>query len=326
MNRAPDASALRIVLLATRRMGLEALRLISSMGFDIVALYAQEYDITDGCTIEVFRDEARGRSVPFVAKENVAEDIERLRQSRPDLLVSAYWRRLVSPDLLAIFPLGGVNIHQAPLPRFRGFAPQNWAILLGEPRSGVSLHYMAKRADAGDLIAQRFYPIGPRDTIADLERHGLEGALEMLRHALPQLAAGTAPRIPQNDSSALYSFPRYPIDGEIDWSWTATEIDRLVRAVSRPYPGAYTFDGERKIFVWEAAPVEAPFRYVAMPGSVVGHDDRAGTAWIATGRGTLALGRVQPENGPEVAGSALLGSVRRRLGAGRAPQRPGVDR
>lgn len=307
-------------------MGLEAFRMIKSMGHDVVGLYAFEYDITDGCTVDVFREEAGRLGVPFFVKENVAEDVGLLRESRPDLLVSAYWRRLVPTSVLHAFRLGGINLHQGPLPRFRGFAPQNWAILLGEARSGVTLHYMAEKADAGDIIDQRFYPIEPRDTIGDLERKGLQGALDMLRGRLPEIAAGTAPRSTQDHAYALYSFARQPIDGEIDWSWDAVEIDRLVRAVTRPYPGAFTFDGERKLFVWEAKPVEAPFRYVAMPGSVVGHDAQTQAALVATGRGTLAVGRVQPEDGIEAAGSVYLSSIRRRLGAGRRPQRPGVDR
>lgn len=300
--------------------------MITSMGHDVVGLYAFEYEITDGCTIDVFRKEATRLGVPFFAKENVAQDVGLLRESRPDLLVSAYWRRLVPSSVLRVFPLGGINLHQGPLPRFRGFAPQNWAILLGEARSGVTLHYMAEDADAGDIIDQRLYPIESRDTIADLERKGLQGALDMLRIRLPEIATGTAPRTSQDHADALYSFARRPIDGEIDWSWDAVEIDRLVRAVTRPYPGAYTFDGERKLFVWEAKPVEAPFRYVAIPGSVVGHDSHTKAALVATGRGTLAVGRVQPEDGAETMGSLYLTSIRTRLSAGRGPQRPGVDR
>lgn len=307
-------------------MGLEALRIITSLGHEVVALYAFEYDITDGCTIDVFGEEARRLGVPFFAKEDLERDVAFLRELCPDLLVSAYWRRLVPPSVLRVFPVGGINLHQGPLPRFRGFAPQNWAILLGEARSGVTLHYMAEEADAGDIIDQRLYPIESRDTIADLERKGLEGALDMLRRRLPEIAAGTAPRASQNHADALYSFARYPIDGEIDWSWGAAEIDRLVRAVTRPYPGAYTFDGERKVFIWEARPVEARFRYVAMPGSVIGHDVQTKAALVATGCGTLAVARVQPEDGVETAGSLYLSSIRMRLGAGRRPQRPGVDR
>src|SRR5205823_2082500 len=131
-------------------------------------------------------------------------------------------------------------MHGSLLPKYRGRAPVNWAILHGERRTGATLHYMTEKPDAGDIVAQQAVPILPDDTAADVVRKIAVAAEIALDAALPALIAGTAPRVAQDLTQGSYFGGRTPEDGRIDWSRSARQIHDLVRAVAPPYPGAIT--------------------------------------------------------------------------------------
>ncbi len=301
--------------LAVRRLGYEAIPLLFELGCEVPALVTVATDIADGVTLDDYAGLAAAHGAELVVTESLNRQalVTRFRAWAPDLVLALGWRRLVGRQILAASRLGGVNVHMAPLPRLRGFAPLNWAIILGEERSGVTLHHMTERFDDGDIIDQRLFPIGQEDTIDDLERRGRELALAMLRQRLPELAQGTAPRRKQDEREALYAFARVPADGEIDWSRSARDIHRLIRAVTHPYPGAFTFEGLTKIFVWSSRLVRDAPPFVAVPGSVI-RWTAGGGALVTTGDGILELLVVQPEGGAEGAAGDRFRSVRSRLG------------
>jgi methionyl-tRNA formyltransferase len=137
-------------------------------------------------------------------------------------------------------------MHGSLLPRFRGRAPVNWAVLRGATETGATLHYMVARADAGDIVDQLAVPIGEDDTAYDVFLRVADAAEAVLARSLPLLIAGTAPRTPQDLTKGEYCGRRRPEDGRIEWTRTAREIHNLVRAVAPPFPGAFAnFDGER---------------------------------------------------------------------------------
>lgn len=139
-------------------------------------------------------------------------------------------------------------MHGSLLPRFRGRAPVNWAVLRGASETGATLHYMVSRADAGDIVDQLAVPIRENDTAYDVFLRVADAAETVLERSLPLLIAGKAPRTPQDLSKGEYCGRRRPEDGRIDWSRPAPEIHNLVRAVAPPFPGAFAdFDGERWI-------------------------------------------------------------------------------
>jgi methionyl-tRNA formyltransferase len=133
------------------------------------------------------------------------------------------------------------------LPRYRGRAPVNWAILRGEREAGATLHYMVARADAGDIVDQQSVPILPDDTSADVLAKVAVVAEIVLVRSLPALFAGTAPRIRQDITQGEYVGRRRPEDGLIDWNFPAQQIHNLVRAVAPPFPGAFAWIGERRL-------------------------------------------------------------------------------
>lgn len=246
---------------------------------------------------------AHGIPVQTPEDPNVPAFVEEVRRLRPDLLFSFYYRRLLSPAILAVPPLGAINLHGSLLPKYRGRAPVNWVLVRGETTSGVTLHYMDARADHGDIIAQRAVPITIEDTALTLSRKLTAAARSLLAETYPRIVAGKAPRIPQDDGAATTFGRRTPADGRIDWSRSAWQIYNLIRAVTRPFPGAFTFWGDRKLLLWSAQPpggraCEAP------PGTILGAGE-GGALEVATGDGILEVTGMQAEGGPEMDGATF---------------------
>ena len=161
----------------------------------------------------------------------------------PDFLFSFYYRKMLAAPLLALPARGALNMHGSLLPRFRGRAPVNWAVLAGERETGATLHYMTTKPDSGDIVGQTAVPILPDDTAREVFDKVTVAAEMTLDRALPGLIAGTAPRQPQDVAQASYFGGRRPEDGVIDWTREASTIHNLVRAVAPPYPGAFTAIG-----------------------------------------------------------------------------------
>ena len=142
--------------------------------------------------------------------------------------------------------MGALNMHGSMLPRYRGRAPVNWAILHGERETGATLHYMTARADAGDIVDQLAVPILENDEARDIFGKVTVAAEIILARSLPGLIAGTAPKLPQKLEAGQYFGRRRPEDGRIDWTSSARAIHNLVRAVAPPFPGAFgQIDGQR---------------------------------------------------------------------------------
>jgi len=176
---------------------------------------------------------------------NATDFVRRISSLAPDFVFSFYYRRMLKPALLRIPSRGALNMHGSLLPRYRGRAPVNWAVLLGERETGATLHYMIEKPDAGDIVAQTAVPILPDDTAREVFDKVAVAAEMTLDRALPALLDGTAPRIAQDLARGSYFGARTPEDGTIDWSRDATTIHNLVRAVAPPYPGALTTVGGR---------------------------------------------------------------------------------
>ncbi len=197
-------------------------------------------------------DLARERGVPVKLVESLDAPSEEavVRAAQPDFLFSFYFRRMLPARILAIPSKGALNMHGSLLPAFRGRSPVNWAILKGAPFTGASLHYMTEKPDAGDLVDQERVPIGPDDDALTVARAVTEAAVTVLERSWPKLKAGVAPRIALDLAKGSYFGGRKPEDGRIDWTRPAQEVHDLVRAVSRPWPGAFTEVFGPKVTIW----------------------------------------------------------------------------
>lgn len=242
---------------------------------------------------------ARSAGLEPVIMENPLDpaSIARVRSARPDLILSFYYRRVLPGEILSAAPLGAYNVHGSLLPKFRGRAPVNWAVLKGETRTGATLHVMTERADRGPIVDQEAVAIGPDDTALEVQRRVTAAAVAVLSRQLDALEAGTAPAVPQDESKASRFGRRTPEDGRIDWSRPAKEVHDLVRAVTHPYPGAFTDLFGGRTYVWRTR----------LPG-LAAHDTFPGQLRAEDGRFHVACGddryvellELQREGGPEV--------------------------
>ena len=162
-----------------------------------------------------------------------------LRALAPDFIFSFYYRRMLPPDVLATAKRGAYNMHGSLLPKYRGRAPVNWAVLNGETETGATLHEMVAKPDAGRIVDQQAVPIGPDDLAVDVFRRVTDAAEEVMRRSIGPLLAGKAKLRPNELAKGSYYGGRRPEDGRIDWTKSAREIHNLVRAVAPPYPGAF---------------------------------------------------------------------------------------
>ena len=238
----------RAVVFGYHDVGDRCLRALVSGGWDVPLVVTHRPDPTE---LQWFADVATTASdygIPVLTPESSdMPGVDRtLTQVRPDFIFSFYYRWMLGEAVLSRARRGALNMHGSLLPKYRGRAPVNWAILNGEPETGATLHYMVTKADAGDIVDQLAVPILTDDTARDVMRKVACAAETVLVRTMPQLASGDAPRIPQYLAAGNYCGRRTPEDGRIDWRWPARRIHNLVRAVAPPYPGAFGDVGGRR--------------------------------------------------------------------------------
>jgi len=214
-----------------------------------------------------FRSVARlaaGRGIETAAPSDPASSawLARITALAPEYVFSFYYRRMLDPRLTACASRAALNVHGSLLPKYRGRAPVNWAILNGETETGVTLHYMVAKPDAGPIVAQERVPIGIDDTALAVSLAVAEAAARLIRRELPRLAAG-APRGREMDLSlGSYFGGRRPEDGRMNWAKPAASVHNLLRAVAPPFPGAFTeLQGRRLVFAgsrWIGEPAHHP--------------------------------------------------------------------
>ncbi|MCE5280698.1 MAG: formyltransferase [Deltaproteobacteria bacterium] len=287
---------MKAVVFAYHNMGLAGLRSLVRCGYEISTVFSHEDDPSENCWFGSVKKWAEEKGIPVLCPEKIAEPewagtISRLK---PDMIFSFYYRNMIPEAILGIPPMGAYNLHGSLLPAYRGRCPVNWVLIHGESRTGVTLHHMVKKADAGDIVGQRVVLIDSRETARSLYDKLCEAAEILLGQLLPLMREGTAPRIPQDISRGSYFGGRRPEDGRIDWQWDARRIYNLIRAVTDPYPGAFGLlpDGSRMI-VWWGEPGGADGGEGAAPGRIRIRD---GKVRVGTGEGSLVLSDVQIGN------------------------------
>ena len=283
-------SAPRILFFGYSEVGATCLDLLLERGDNVVALITHEDNPREKIWFRTPAAAARAQGIPVFTPEkvNTPEWTARIAALQPDLILSVYYRNMIAERILALARLGAFNMHGSLLPRYRGRAPINWAVLHGEPRIGMTLHRMVRRADAGAIVDQEGVDLGPRDTAEQAFRKVLPCARRVLARQMDALLAGTAPETPQDESQATYFGGRRPEDGRIAWSQTSTQIFNLVRAVTDPYPGAFTDVGPARLMVWWAEPDSPATRgRRGAPGEVLA----TAPLVVATGDGALELTR-----------------------------------
>lgn len=203
---------------------------------------------------------ARRHRVPVLAAANVNGEavVEQVKALQPDFLFVIGWSRLVGEALRSCAAKGVLGYHPAPLPRGRGRSALAWTILLGMRETAGSLFWIDEGIDTGPIAAQARFALSPRVALPELYAQHLAALRTMFPPLLHDLKTGHMPAVVQNEAEASYFALRRPEDGWINWAADADVIDRLVRAVTRPYPGAFTTYGEHRMMIWRGEPVALP--------------------------------------------------------------------
>ncbi len=230
------------VVFAYHNVGVRCLEVLLAHGIHVPLVVTHDDDPRETQWFASVRDTAAEHGIASIAPRDANEPaiVARIAALAPDFLFSFYYRQMLKAPLLALPPRGALNMHGSLLPRYRGRAPVNWAVLNGERETGASLHYMVAKPDAGDLVDQMAVPILPDDTAREVFDKVTLAAEITLDRVLPRLVAGSAPRVPLDLAAGAYFGGRRPEDGRIDWTQDARRIHDLVRAVAPPYPGATT--------------------------------------------------------------------------------------
>jgi methionyl-tRNA formyltransferase len=286
----------RILFFGYSEVGYACLSLLIERGDNVVALITHEDNPGEKIWFKTPAVAAKQKGIPVFTPEsvNTPEWREKIAALKPDLILSVYYRHMIRTKILALPPLGAWNMHGSLLPKYRGRAPINWAVLHGESRIGMTLHRMVKSADAGAVVDQEGVEIGPRDTAEQAFRKVLPCARTVLTRQIGALLAGTARETPQDEAQANYFSGRKPEDGRIVWAQTSVQIFNLIRAVTDPYPGAFADVGAARLMVWWAETDSPPTRgRRGAPGEVLS----VAPLVIATADGALELTKTEWRGG-----------------------------
>lgn len=290
----------RSVVFAYSEIGCVCLEAILSMGADVQAVFTQNDDPREEIWFRSAAALAKNHGIP-VFTDPPRQHAAYLRELSPDLVFSFYYRRIIPEDILELAPGGAYNLHGALLPRYRGRASVNWAIIMGERESGVTLHHMTGEPGKGDIVDQMSVGIGLDDTARDLYAGMAEAARAVMLRSYPLIVSGVAPRRAQDDSLATAFGKRSPSDGIIDWNRSANEIYNLVRGTTHPFPGAFSYLREeggtwRKIYIWQARPLPFNSSRGKKPGVILS----LAPLCAATGSGVLQIEQLQPDGQQEL--------------------------
>ncbi len=282
---------MRCLVFAYSEIGVEGIQTLVDLGEDVVGVVTHVDHPSEVRWFRSVQELAESRGIPTISPEdpNVPDVLAWAKDRRPDIVFSFYYRNLLKRPLLKLGRLGAFNLHGSLLPKFRGRAPINWAIIEGALETGLTLHEMLEKPDAGAIVAQQAVPIGDNENAREVFDKVVPAVRPLLAGVLPLLREGSAPRRAQDPAEATYFGARKPEDGLIDWYSSARRIHNMVRALTEPYPGAFTFFEGKKLFIWKgtdrAAAVVEGSPGTIFPASPLGVP-------VATGSGTYTIHEV----------------------------------
>ncbi|GAB2841842.1 methionyl-tRNA formyltransferase [Actinocorallia aurea] len=303
---------MRVVMFGYQTWGHRTLQALLDSGHEVVLVvtHPQSDHAYEKIWSDSVADLAAEHGVPVLLRGRPDDDVLRaLKEAGPDLIVANNWRTWIPPEIIELPTHGILNVHDSLLPKYAGFSPLIWALINGEDEVGVTAHMMDAELDAGDIVVQRAIPVGPADTVTDLFHRTVDLITPIVQEALALIASGRTDWTPQDRSQASFFHKRSIEDGNIDWTWTAEEIERLIRAQSDPYPNAFTYYKGERVRVLKASVSEGvyggtPGRVFIKEGDgiviVAGAEARRGRS-----RG-LVIERVRTEDGTDLPADALF--------------------
>jgi methionyl-tRNA formyltransferase len=241
---------IRALVFAYHNVGVGCIKALLDAGIQIELVVTHADDPHENIWFGSVAALCQERGIPYVQPEasDLLELLPQFKKIAPDYIFSFYYRYMITSDILATAGIAALNMHGSLLPKYRGRAPVNWAILHGETETGASLHIMEVKPDAGDIVGQVAVPIDPDEDATAVFAKVSNAAIEVMQAALPELLQGRVPRTPNVLANGSYFGGRKPEDGRIHWNQSAKQVHDLIRAVAPPYPGAFTdWQGARMV-------------------------------------------------------------------------------
>jgi methionyl-tRNA formyltransferase len=288
---------LKIVFMGTPDFAVPPLRALHDCGHEVLTVVTQP-DRRKGrgrkLTPPPVKQAAASYGYPVIQPETVRSDSfhRQMTELAPDLFVVVAFGQILPQSLLDIPSRGAINVHASLLPRYRGAAPIQWAIINGDRETGVTTMMMDKGMDTGDMLLMNKTAIGPEETAADLHDRLSDLGARTLVRTLEKLQDGSLERTPQNHAKSTHAPMLKKKDGEIDWSMPAERIECLIRGMT-PWPGAYTFSDGMRLKIFKASVLK---REISVPpGTIL--ECFPGELRVATGQSALAVQEIQGASG-----------------------------
>lgn len=286
---------MRIVFMGTPEFAVPSLKALCENGYDVVGVFTQP-DRPKGrgnkVTMSPVKEYALTRNIPVYQPQRIRRDgVEDLKALAPDLCVTAAFGQILTQEILDIPPMGNINVHASLLPRHRGSAPINWAILQGDEEAGVTTMMMDRGIDTGDMLLKSATPIQPGETAGELTLRLSQMGADLLLETLHALENGTLVRIPQDESQMTYDPMLDKQMGVIDWTMDARSIVNRIHGLN-PWPGCSTAWQDGRLKLLRATVAEG----CGAAGEIIAADAKAGLT-IACGSGAVNITMLQAPGG-----------------------------
>jgi len=282
----------------------------------ITAAPSPEFAVTE----KDFKKLADEINCPFMFTTGISErEIEFIKSTFPDICISVNWVSILRDNVLSLFPYGVLNAHFGNLPAYRGNAVINWAILRGEKSIAITIHKMLSgEVDTGPVYIKEFMDIDQHTEIGHIVEFCKSRTPILFLEVIRGIESGKLKPLEEKDIISFRCYPRLPEYSKINWNASAEEIHALIRSSSRPYRGAYSYlkinDEIKKVYIWKSRVVEINTKDIGVAGHVIKNDKLNGESWVYTGKGIIALLKVQYEGGEEFAPGYKWKSIRMHFG------------
>ena len=255
---------MKLVLFAHQNWGIKAIDTFSKMDIEIAKVFTHPLDMDkhEKVWYDSVKEKCDSLKIPVTEKTSITNsDINEIKSINPDLIFSVGWRRLLPESIFQIPKFGIFNLHDSLIPKYRGFAPINWAIINGENETGLTIHYIDKGIDTGDILLQKKIDIKLQDTAFDIYKKLLDISSDMMHEIIIQIENNKLnPQSQSNMQKGFFCCRRFPRDGKINWNEDRSKTYNLIRASSDPYPNAFFFFEDKKYYVKKAVLLHDDFR------------------------------------------------------------------
>jgi methionyl-tRNA formyltransferase len=288
---------MRILFVSGVKLGHECCKSLLERKVGVVGIFCYPGELKDRSGYVDFSALGKKHGVPVFRFQDVnsAEAISDMKRLAPDLILVIGWSSIIGEEILKIPKKGVLGHHPTLLPKHRGNAPIPWTLINGLTRSGVTMFFLEKEIDKGEMAGQKEFDVEMDDDASSIYAKATAATVSLLAEILPKIEKGTLKTIKQDSRKASRWGKRKPEDGIIDWNMMAIYLHNWIRGLTHPYPGAFTFLGDKKLFIWKAEIVVWKQKS-GRPGEVVEAGERL---LVRAGDGAIAVESLQLEGEEE---------------------------